>query len=131
MEELSIFNCGSIDYIPVPRMPISNVKCWGPSMWTVMHTISLNHPIHPSNEEKKAVISFFNSLRIILPCQVCKEHFNQIIDRLPSIESAVETQETLVHWVFNLHNAINAIANRSSISFKEFIELYEIKSRTM
>ena len=32
---------------------------WGPSMWHVLHTISFNYPVKPSNEQKKTLSGFY------------------------------------------------------------------------
>ena len=54
---------------------------WGPPMWHVLHTISFNYPIKPTNEQKKFYYNFYSNLKNILPCKYCRDNLtNNIIN---------------------------------------------------
>ena len=42
---------------------------WGPAAWHLLHTISFNYPINPTEENKKQYKEFVESLANVLPCK--------------------------------------------------------------
>ena len=50
---------------------------WGPKLWFMMHTISLNYPENPTILDKKNNQVFFNNLQNIIPCDLCKQHYSE------------------------------------------------------
>ena len=52
-----------------------NPKIWGPSAWLFLHTVTFNYPNNPTEEDKRNYLTFFNSLKHIIPCPLCKEHY--------------------------------------------------------
>ena len=40
---------------------------WGPAQWHMLHTISFNYPVKPSEEEKKKYRDYVLSLQNVLP----------------------------------------------------------------
>jgi hypothetical protein len=42
---------------------------WGPPMWHVLHTISFNYPLKPTNEQKIFYYNFYTNLKNILTCK--------------------------------------------------------------
>ena len=70
-------------------------EVWGPSAWTFLHTVTLNYPEEPTNEDIKQHKIFFETLGNILPCPKCREHYNQsIIDEPVKLDS----KESLTKW---------------------------------
>ena len=43
---------------------------WGPSLWHSLHAISFNYPVNPTQKQKNEYLSFFKSLKNILPILV-------------------------------------------------------------
>lgn len=133
LKEISLpklFSVESPEYMPIPYgILASNVKLWGPSLWNFLHVISLEYPEDPTNDQKSAIIKLIESLQIILPCEYCRVHFNKIIEKLPPLNEALQKRETLVHWMFNLHNTVNLFSGKDVISFKDFIDDISVKSR--
>ena len=39
------------------------VSVWGPLMWTYLHIMSFNYPVHPSEEDKKHYRDFVLNLQ--------------------------------------------------------------------
>ena len=52
-----------------------NQNIWGSSMWFSLHTITMNYPNFPNNEEKYNYKIFFESLQNVIPCAVCKKNY--------------------------------------------------------
>ena len=95
---------------------------WGPSAWIFLHSITLDYPEHPSEEDKSQTKQFFESIGNVLPCPVCREHYNKNIQETPI---QLNTKEELVHWLIDIHNKVNQITNKKEISYDEFNEIYK------
>jgi hypothetical protein len=80
-------------------------KCWGPPMWFVLHTISLNYRV----EYQKGYMQFFKSLQYVLPCKACRINYAKTIKTHPTLRLTKETfksRESLAYWLFKLHNFV-------------------------
>ena len=58
---------------------------WGPKLWFVIHTFALNYPDNPRYEDKRVMEEFFNNLKYSIPCNKCKVHYRQRLERDPII----------------------------------------------
>jgi len=87
---------------------------WGPSAWKFFETTAFGYPDDPSEEEKTAAFNFFESLRYLLPCETCKEHYSENFETLPV---DVESRETLSRWVVEFHNIVNVSLGKPSIEY--------------
>jgi hypothetical protein len=93
---------------------------WGPIFWTTMHIITIGYSSFPREEEKAAAINFFESLQYVIPCPICKEHYKANLKEFP-VRDAVGDKQTLIRWLFNMHNTINQQLNKPKITWHEFI----------
>ena len=64
-------------------------EIWGPHAWQFLHSITLSYPDNPTLEDKNNHAQFFNSLKDILPCQKCQDHFTQNLQENP-VENYVQ-----------------------------------------
>uniref|UniRef100_A0A6C0J7D8 thiol oxidase n=1 Tax=viral metagenome TaxID=1070528 RepID=A0A6C0J7D8_9ZZZZ len=91
---------------------------WGPSLWYLIHTLSYtydkNHKIHYQD--------FFNYLKIIIPCPVCREHYQSYITKTPII---LDDKNDIINWCFIFHNAVNKRLDNKSISIETCNTLYK------
>ena len=70
-------------------------EIWGPGAWTFLHTITLNYPQNPSEDDKQNHKDFFHNLKNVIPCPNCKEHYNINLQKYP-IDVNLESKEKLV-----------------------------------
>ncbi len=91
---------------------------WGPIFWTTMHIVTLGYSHTPSEQEKEGVRQFFESLTIVIPCPICREHYGTFLKASPP---ATESRDTLIFWLFTLHNRVNEKLGKPAISFEQFI----------
>ena len=42
---------------------------WGPSAWHLLHTMSFNYPVEPTQEQKHHYRNFVLNLKNVLPCK--------------------------------------------------------------
>jgi Erv1 / Alr family len=94
---------------------------WGPIFWNTMHILSLGYPVEPTDADKAAAKQFFQSLKILLPCPVCREHYKQQVTDA-ALDEAVQSKGQLIHWVWELHNRVNKMLGKSEFSMDAFLE---------
>ena len=56
---------------------------WGPPTWFLMHSVALNYPESPSYVQQRNHHDFYHSLRNVLPCEICREHFTELLKTYP------------------------------------------------
>ena len=107
----------------VPKFPAIGMgpDVWGPIFWTTMHIASLGYSQSPSKEEQEAATMFYRSLTEMIPCPICKVHYKQHLKESP-IESVVGSRDTLVYWVFVVHNKVNVQLGKPEITFDQYIK---------
>lgn len=91
---------------------------WGPIFWHTIHIVALGYPDSPSETERAAATAFYNSLREVIPCPICKEHYRTFLDATPP---QVGSRQELIRWTFDLHNKVNAALGKRVLTFQEFI----------
>lgn len=80
---------------------------WGPPLWFIMHSVAMNYPeANPSYVEQRNHYDFYHSLRNVLPCGVCREHYASLIKQYP-LNPYLESRDQLVSWVVLIHNKVN------------------------
>lgn len=99
---------------------------WGPPMWHYLHTMSFNYPIKPSNKEKRNYQQFVLDLENVLPCGKCRENLKRNFQKLPLTMSDMKSRETFSKYIYDLHELINEMLNKSSgLSYEQVRERYE------
>ena len=101
-----------------------NSNIWGPGAWTFLHSITLNYPDTPSQQDKNEYSEFFYSLANILPCDVCQNNFRKNLNDVP-IKFYLQSKKLLTEWLFEIHNRINLETNKKVITLKEFQNIYK------
>ena len=97
---------------------------WGPSGWKFLHSVTFQYPIKPTVNDKAHYKEFFNSLKHTLPCEKCAYHYTAHLRKFP-IDSALETRETLVRWLINVHNEVNKSLGKREYFYEEVIDIYK------
>ena len=96
---------------------------WGPPFWFILHTISFNYPDKPKYIEKQQTLMFFESLKNILPCMICKEHYKKFMKQNP-ISPYLDNKKSLINWVLELHNHANVITGEKIWTLEELQNHY-------
>lgn len=79
---------------------------WGKSFWNMMYSVAYTYPSKPTQTQKNAAISFYSSLRKLIPCESCREHYTKLLSQSP-IHNNILSRTTLMKWVERISNAIN------------------------
>ena len=99
-------------------------KIWGPGAWLFLHSVTLNYPKNPTLETKKIYMDFFNILTKILPCNICSKNLLKHYQQYP-IKFHLDSKESLIKWLVNIHNLNNKDLKKSTFSYADFIKLYK------
>ena len=101
-------------------------KIWGPSMWHVLHTISFNYPVEPTQRDKKHYRDFVLSLQYVLPCKYCRINLEKNLKQLPITMETMKNRETFSKFIYELHELVNKMLNKKSgLSYCDVRERYE------
>jgi hypothetical protein len=101
-----------------------NQNIWGPHLWFSLHTMSFNYPLKPSDEEKKNYLNFFINLQEVIPCSVCKKNYKRHLIEHP-VKDYLDTRKSLVYWVIDMHNMVNAEIGKKILSYDIVLKKYE------
>ena len=105
------------------------IDIWGPNLWGAMHSLSFTYPADCESgcEHRKAFHSFLKSLKTLLPCAKCKNHyttwFNKNITRGEQSE-IFDSRENLSRALIDLHNDVDKRLNKTQLSFDEAKQKY-------
>ena len=102
---------------------MNNNNIWGPPAWTFLHTVTYNYPENPTDDDKRNFYNFFMSLQHVLPCNKCKAHYQQNIQKYDLSES-LDSRENLVKWLIDLHNDVNRDNGKPVWSYSEVYNKY-------
>jgi hypothetical protein len=92
---------------------------WGPIFWATMHIVSIGYSKTPTDEEKRGATQFYESLAQVIPCPICKEHYRHFLTQMPPV---VDNRDTLIEWVFMIHNKVNEQLGYPVITFDQYIQ---------
>jgi hypothetical protein len=99
---------------------------WGPPLWHILHTISFNYPIDPSEEDKKHYYKYYKSLKYILPCRFCRENLDKNLKNHKLTKAIMKNRETLSRWVYELHEIVNSmLQKKSGLTYEDVRDRYE------
>lgn len=87
-------------------------QIWGKHAWIFLSTIALSYPIKPTPAEKQEYKTFFLSLRNLLPCSTCAEHFTENIKK-HNINDYLDHPHSLFSWVVKIENEVNKSLGKS------------------
>jgi Erv1 / Alr family len=65
--------------------------------------------------------AFYNSMVDVLPCPICRTHYEANLEEMP-VEPALKSRVELIQWVWRMHNRINVQLGKREFSFGEFIQ---------
>ena len=66
---------------------------WGPSFWHVLHTMSFNYPVKPTQEDKVNYKSFVLNLQNVLPCKYCRINLTKNFKIVPLLAKHLENRD--------------------------------------
>jgi len=102
------------------RVPLPDPRYWGSKFWFVMHTTAYFYPETPTTDEMHAAKNFYESLRLLLPCPGCAQHYAGLLQKKP-IDNAISSRMSLITWVNEIHNEVNRRLGKPIVSIEEYL----------
>ena len=99
-------------------------QVWGPFFWHTIHIVALGYPSEPTYVHKKAAKEFFESLQVLIPCPVCREHYAEHLQKAP-LTPHLDSRTDLFKWTVVLHNAVNKSLGKPEFAEHDSIEFYK------
>lgn len=96
---------------------------WGPHAWIFLHSITLGYPEYPTDRDKQNFKNFFENLGYILPCDKCRFNYVEHMKKY-NLDNALGSRDELIKWLVNIHNEVNNLNNKSSMSYENMIKNY-------
>lgn len=106
----------------VDRMHIPP-EVWGPFFWHTIHITALGYPSEPSYAHKKAAKEFFESLKVLIPCPICKDHYVEHLEKYP-IGPHLDRRSDLFRWTILLHNEVNKTLGKTPFTEAQVLKGY-------
>ena len=99
---------------------------WGAPFWHVLHTISFNYPVNPTQEDKKHYKEFIMNLKYVLPCKYCRMNLKNNFRQKPLTMSVMKNRESFSRYVYELHELVNKmLEKKSNLTYCDVRERYE------
>lgn len=99
-------------------------QSWGPYTWYLFHCLSLSW--NPKNIDK--YIAFFNLIQKMIPCHICKGHFQRNL-RKPkyNIRKNCSNGILMFKWLVDLHNEVNKMSHKRVLNYNQVTKQYLTK----
>tara|TARA_A100001015_G_C14841996_1_gene652859 strand:+ start:475 stop:903 length:429 start_codon:yes stop_codon:yes gene_type:complete len=101
-----------------------NADVWGPPAWIFLHSITLVYPHNPNIHDKQHYYDFFDNLKNVLPCEICKHHYKNHLQKYPLMDS-LNSKVDLIKWLIKVHNEINKTKGKREWTYDEVIAHYD------
>ena len=88
---------------------------WQQLTWYVFHTSALNY----NEQYRDEYINFFDSLSTIIPCSICRTHYNHHINKDDMKIHDNINKERFFNWTVDLHNEVNKMHHKKIWSYSE------------
>ena len=72
--------------------------------WKVLHNFAAGYPDQPTDEHKAALKDLFVGFRQLFPCEMCRGHFNKMIDENPLVDT---DRKSFSEYLCKIHNIVN------------------------
>jgi len=96
---------------------------WGRPFWKTIDSIVATYD--PSDgQNRESVIAFFTSLKHLLPCDECRQHFTTYWENYP-IQNEFDTRLGLFQWVYRLRCEINTRNKKKNPSIQSYLQHLE------
>jgi hypothetical protein len=93
---------------------------WQNLTWLFFHKLTLNQEKGNNLYFKK----FFGAFKSIIPCSICRDHYNEVIQNENQNISKNTEKMNLFNWTIDIHNNVNLMHGKRKWSYKEARKYY-------
>lgn len=94
-------------------------EIWGNHAWILLHSITLDYPENPTNNDKTNILNFINSLQYVLPCEKCRVHFQNHLKNNNLTNDILSSKKKFINWMIDIHNQVNKSTGKKILSHDE------------
>lgn len=91
---------------------------WGPHYWFFLHSVAFNYPRNPTAIDRKIHYRLIQHFPEFIPDLDSSNRFRKLLDLYP-VAPYLDTKESLVVWTNALHNRINELLDKPTMSLEE------------
>ena len=107
----------------MPKLGNATAKAeLGRATWKLMHTMTLRFPDKPTEDERKALESFFYLTSRLYPCGECATEFQALLKQYPPQTSS---RMVAALWLCHVHNQVNKRLKKSEFDCTKLDETYD------
>lgn len=99
-----------------------NPEKWGPHCWFLLHSVALNYPKNPTNDDMKHYRDFYVNLQYTLPCSTCSKNYQKHLSELPITDYVLSSRKSLFNWTVDMHNKVNNMKGKKKYTSQRIIE---------
>ena len=93
----------------------------GPERWYVGHTLAINYPEVPTEQDRARAFINLWTLITDLPCDVCRNHATEHVKRYPPNMSGSQAYQK---WWIQFHNTVNHRLGKPLFTYNEYWQKY-------
>ncbi len=98
-------------------------KVWGKHYWFFLDTVAMTYPNHPNDTIKKKYYDFIMNLPLFIPISSISTDFEKLLNLYP-VSPYLDNKESLIRWMWFIHNKINEKLEKDKIPLEKFYENY-------
>jgi hypothetical protein len=102
---------------------IISKSVWGPKAWHLLHAFSIHPSSEITQEEQHFYYLFYKTFYYIIPCQICKIHYRDILDIFEPLDEKKITRKSLKIWVWKIHNKVNERLGKKKMEYQKAMEM--------
>ena len=100
-----------------------NSSIWGPHYWFFLHTCAFTYPKNPNAITKKIYYDLIQNFSRFIPVEKVSSDFEKLLLEYP-IQPYLDDKDSLITWVWFIHNKINEKLEKSKITLEQFYNNY-------
>ena len=92
----------------------------------ILHTMSFNYPVNPTEKDKKNYRNFVLNLQNVLPCKYCRINLKNNMKVHPLLDCHLKNRDKFSRYIYKLHEIVNKmLKKKSGLSYCKVREIYE------
>lgn len=95
---------------------------WGPTTWTLLHSITLEYPENPTDDDKDNIKNFINCFGKVLPCEKCRINFKSHIEEIPLNDTVLNSRKNFIKWMIDIHNSVNKLNGKKELTYHDALK---------